>query len=505
MSKRCFHGQDFLYNDKETWSKHIEVEEMGDCDEFRKSVFVTAVKLDDDFPISIEKYSSWLRLLRVTAWCIRFIRNCRGRLTLRSQASQYLLSKGDINQARTILVRHVQKREFSEEYHALFSGKDIPKGSSIANLNPFLDLKKVLRVGGRLRNASIPYAAKHQFILPKKHHLSDLLIRDEHRRNAHAGSEYTLASLRQFVWIVGCRSRIKSIIRQCLMCKISRAKPRPTIMADLPLCRVAASSPPFFHTGVDFFGPLLVKILRSKAKRWGCIFTCMSTRATHLEVAESLSTDSFINVLRRFISRRGQPEHLYSDCGTNFKGADKELTECLKELNQSQIAVWTQRKGINWKFNPPEAPHMGGAWERMVRTVKVALKAILRDQIVNDFHLMTVFTEVEAIVNSRPLTAVSDDVNDLEALTPNHFLLGRSSQCLPISVVYEGDDCHRKRWRYVQWLADHFWQRWTREYLPELTRRNKWQNKARLPKVGELVVIKDTNCPRGSWPMTRVT
>ena len=147
---------------------------------------------------------------------------------------------------------------------------------------------------------------------------------------------------------------------------------------------------------------------------------------------------------------------------------------------------------------------MGSAWERMIRTVKTALKAILRDQIVNDFHLMTVFTEAEAIVNSRPLTAVSDDIDDLEALTPNHFLLGRASPCLPISIVYDGDSCHRKRWRYVQWLADHFWRRWKREYLPELTRRNKWQRKSKSLKVGDLVLIKDTNCPRGSWPMARV-
>ena len=502
--KRWFQGPGFLYNDKETWSSHIEVDELDECEEIRKSVLATAVKFSEDFPISIEKYSSWIRLLRVTAWCFKFIRNCRNRLTLRSQASQYLLSSRDINQAKTALVRHVQKSEFSEEYRALSLNDDIPKKSSIANLNPFLDLKKVIRVGGRLKHASIPYSAKHQIILPKKHHLSDLFIRDEHQRNAHAGGEYVLSSIRQSLWIVGCRSRIKSIIRQCLLCKMSRLKPAPTIMADLPPCRVTASSPPFFHTGVDFFDPLLVKVLRSKAKRWGCIFTCMSTRATHLEVAESLSTDSFIDVLRRFTSRRGQPQHLYSDCGTNFKGADKELTECLKELNQTQISNWAQSKGISWKFNPPEAPHMGGAWERMIRTVKTALKAILRDQIVNDFHLMTVFTEAEAIVNSRPLTAVSDDIDDLEALTPNHFLLSRATPCLPISNVYDGDSCHRKRWRYVQWLADHFWRRWKREYLPELTRRNKWQRKSKSLKVGDLVPIKDTNCPRGSWSMARV-
>ena len=130
---------------------------------------------------------------------------------------------------------------------------------------------------------------------------------------------------------------------------------------------------------------------------------------------------------------------------------------------------------------------MGGAWERMIRTVKVALKAILRDQIVTDFHLMTVFAEAEALVNSRPLIPISDDINDLEALTPNHFLLGRASLNLPITVVHNADSCHRKRWRYIQWLAEHFWRRWRREYLPELTRRNKWQRKLPSPNVGELV------------------
>ena len=306
-SKRWFNGPDFLYDDKSTWNDKTEVKELEHCDEFRKDITVATVKVLEDFPIIITKYSSLSRLLRVTATCLRFAKNCQNKVSPRSQASTHLLSKDDINRAYTVLIRHVQKTAFADEYQALLSGDDLPKNSSLANLNPFLDLKKVLRVGGRLKNASIPYTAKHQAILPSKHHLSDLFIRDEHLKSAHAGAEYVLASIRQHLWIIGCRGRTKSIIRQCFYCKILRTKPKVTIMADLPLCRVDDSSPAFYHTGVDFFGPLLVKVLRSKVKRWGCIFTCMSTRSIHLEVAESLSTDAFINVLRRFTSRRGHP------------------------------------------------------------------------------------------------------------------------------------------------------------------------------------------------------
>ncbi|XP_066917230.1 uncharacterized protein [Clytia hemisphaerica] len=216
-------------------------------------------------------------------------------------------------------------------------------------------------------------------------------------------------------------------------------------MADLPIDRIKTSTPPFFQTGVDFFGPIEVKILGSRIKRWGCIFTCLTTRAVHLEVAPSLSTDDFINVLERFINRRCNPDFILSDCGTNFQGTTNELKRELERMDQMKIDQSMRRRSITWKFNPPNAPYMGGAWERLVRSVKTSLKVILADQSVSDFTPITVFTEVEALATSRRLTNLSDDVNDLEPLTQSHFLIGRASNNLQPCVIYEKEMTFRKR------------------------------------------------------------
>ena len=217
-----------------------------------------------------------------------------------------------------------------------------------------------------------------------------------------------------------------------------------------------------------------------------------------------MTTDDFINVLKRFVNRRGNAKALYSDCGTNFKGAHKELKDCLMALNQIEIGQYAAQEDMEWHFNPPDAPHMGGAWERLVGCVKVALRNIVKERLVTDFQLMTLLTEVETIINSRPLTETSDDINDLEALTPNHFLLGRANRHLPMGVFTDHDLCSRKRWRQVQLLADHFWKRFRKEYLPSLTKRVKWNSEQRNSEIGDLVLLADSNAPRGQWKMARI-
>ena len=162
-------------------------------------------------------------------------------------------------------------------------------------------------------------------------------------------------------------------------------------------------------------------------KRYGVLFTCLTTRAVHIEIAHSLETDAFIMALRRMMARRGRPAHIWSDNGTNFVGADRELAEAMKHWNQVNITDQLSRDRIQWHFNPPASPHFGGAWERLVQSAKRALKAIAGNQCVNDETLLTFMAEVESLLNSRPITPVSSDPLDYEALIPNHFLLGRAS------------------------------------------------------------------------------
>ena len=233
----------------------------------------------------------------------------------------------------------------------------------------------------------------------------------------------------------------------------------------------------------------------------------MTVRCVHLEVVESLETDDFLNALQRFISRRQKPKKLFSDCGTNFKGAAKELKEELKKLNHEKVGEFCSIIEIEWYFNPPAAPHMGGAWERLVRTVKTSMKFILKNLVLTEFQLITFVTEVENIVNSRPLTQISEDPSDLTALTPNHLLKGFNNIDPLIygnSLKSNAEKIYRKRWKHIQVCLDHFWSRFRKEYIPTLTVRTRWVGEKKNLNVGEMVLL-ETNTPRGQWPLGVIT
>ena len=275
-------------------------------------------------------------------------------------------------------------------------------------------------------------------------------------------------------------------------------------MAKLPEDRITPLEPPFTYVGVDYFGPIEVKQGRSRVKGWGCLFTCFTVRAIHLEVAHRLNTDSMINALRRFINLRGYPKEIRSDCSSNFTKADKELKDAVDEWNQQTISGFCAQRGIEWIFNPPGASHMGGPWERMIRSVRQILKALFKEQVACEEVLSTVLTEATNILNSRPLTRNSDDPMDEELLTPNHLLQLRPCASLP-SGIFEKEDLHcRRQWRQAQYLANLFWKQWIKEYLPTLQERKKWNEPRENLKVGELVLLADKNYPRGQWPLARV-
>ncbi len=235
------------------------------------------------------------------------------------------------------------------------------------------------------------------------------------------------------------------------------------------------------------------------------IFTCMTSRAVHLEVAHSLTTDSCINAIRRFMCPHGQVSNLRSDNGTNFVGAERELREALRNLDHSKIQSALARRGIEWTFNPPAGSHHGGAWEQIIRLIRKVLYSILKQQNVDDESFCTVLCEVEAILNNRPITKLSDDPNDLETLTPNHILLLKVKPLLPAGLFNENDLYIKRRWRQVQCLSDLFWKRWVREYLPLLQERQKWTKPRKNFTVNDIVIIMDPSAPRSSWLMGRVT
>ena len=377
------------------------------------------------------------------------------------------------------------------------------KSSSIYRLDPFVD-DGLLRVGGRLSRSSMPEETKHPIILPKDGSVSVLLMHQLHENINHSGRSYMLSKLRQRYWIIKANTLARSIINKCVTCRRQRAKIGNQKMADLPADRVTPDEPPFTHVGMDYFGPFEVKQGRSAVKRYGVIFTCLNLRAVHIEIAHTLDTDSCINAILRFIARRGQVKRIRSDNGTNLVGSNRELKHQIEQWNSSKIGKAMQQHHVDWAFNTPVASHQGGVWERQIRTIRKVLEGLLKTQRLDDESLRTLMCEVEATINGRPITRVSDDPDDLEALTPNHLLLLKVKPNLPPGVFDERDNYTRRRWKQVQYLADLFWKRWTKEYLPELQARQRWCTSKVNFSVGDVVLVVDSSAPRNSWPLGRI-
>ena len=253
-----------------------------------------------------------------------------------------------------------------------------------------------------------------------------------------------------------------------------------------------------------YFGPFLVAVGKRVEKRWGAIFTCLTTRAINLEIAHSLNTASCIMAIRRFIARRGTPLEIISDRGTNFVGASRELGAALKSVNQEELMTAFCGPNMKWTFNPPGAPHFGGCWERLVRSVKSVLEKFDLPRRPTDEVLASTFTEIETIINSRPLTYVPLDNEMAGPITPNHLLLGSSNGSKPSNALHEGPAAVKSGWKAVQLNADIFWKKWVAEYLPTLTRRTKWFQPVRPIQEGDIVIVVDNTLPRNSWPKGRV-
>ena len=334
----------------------------------------------------------------------------------------------------------------------------------------------------------------------RKHHAVELFLRNEHKDNQHEGTEH----VRNIVQMKIMNALI-SIKNKCVTCRKGRAQTIAPVMADLPEERLDASTD-FTNVGVDYFGPFIVKMGRRNDKRWCCLFTCLTMRVVHIEVVPKLDTDSCLNAIMRFIARRGKPSTIISDNGTNLIGAEREFAEYVAAWIKEGIEEHLIQRGIRWKFNPPAAHHFGGVWERLVRSCRKAMYAVLGNRSVTEDVLSTLMCIVEQTLNARPLTPVSSDVNDLEALTPNHFLLGNRNVCLPYLPFAEEFVDYQKLFQQTQADANLIWDRFRNEYLPTLNKRQKWRSTANETlKEGDLVWFIEDSDKRGYYNPGRFT
>ena len=443
----------------------------------------------------IERFSCRNKLLRSVAWLIKFNeylkqkKRNKDNLTVEKQ-----LSVQDIKTAELKVIRCMQRDVFAAEIRSLLDKRSVSSTSPLYNLCVTYE-DNLIKVGGRLQDTKMNIE-KHPIVLGQ-HQLTDMIIRHCHESNGHVGVNHCLSLLQNDYYILKGYSNVKRVVTGCLQCKRQKKKPCQQQMAPLPQERTDFENPPFTSVGVDYFGPLMVKHGRGTAKRYGCIFSCLSTRAVHIEISHSMDSDSFLMALHRFIARRGKPAKIFSDNGRNFVGAEKELRQAIKELNSKKVNDALLIEAIEWHFIPPHAPHMGGVWERLVRSVKTVLKSLVKQELLTDEQLVSFVCEVEKVLNDRPLTVVSSDPRDATPITPNHLLLLKGNSSGPTTAT----NYVKRRWEVIHKIANRFYSRYIREYLPLLQQRPKWQKEQENIRVNDIVLVVDENLPRGQWPL----
>ena len=448
------------------------------------------------------------------AWCRR------GGRTLRSDSGRvagFSLSSSDLDAGERMLILAIQRRAFGEVMDGLVSlgvhshdtrveGKRV--GTKLARLNPFVDGEGLLRCGGRLARAKgLSFEERFPLILPRADPNVDALILLAHAEAFHAGVDHVLGDLRRRFWILSGRQTVRRVVLGCVKCQMLFKEPMSQKMAPLPEVRVSRPGSPFECTGVDVFGPFEVKIAgRAMHKVWVALFTCMAVRAVHFEVLRDMSASTFINALIRFRARRPGVRRLFSDNGTNFSSADKEIRACVEAWNR-ESADELAMQGLSWTFIPPLSPHYGGVWERCVKSAKRHLTAMLAKEGVHIEVFTTVLVKAESIMNHRPLTRVGADVRDCEPLTPMHFLapgvfLHSSDELLP--PCPPDANTLRYSWKRSWSLIEGFWKRWSRDYVSALQARPKWRRTEPDLKVGDVVLLVDQQLRRGDWRLGMV-
>ncbi|XP_065088816.1 uncharacterized protein LOC135710229 [Ochlerotatus camptorhynchus] len=459
------------------------------------------------------RYSSLTRLTRIAAYCRRFVRYCRANLAgFHLQAIPYLTS-AELLQAQEGLVKVVQNECFSQEIAMLQARCEADlKKSPLRTLNPFIH-DDVLLVGGRLNHSSYSFTRKHPMLLPAAHPFTSLLVDSVHKQLLHAGPRAMIAHIREQYWPLNLRNLARRHVKSCLRCYRTRPQAEHQLMGQLPKVRITPARA-FLNTGVDFCGPVWLKVPVRRTKpappirAYVAVFVCMATKAVHLELVGDLSSEAFIATLKRFVARRGKPIALFCDNATNFKGADRELRDLCKQLNDQQlrlkIASFCAESSIQFNFIPANAPTFGGLWEAAVKAFKHHFRRVVGLESLSSDVMCTILCQIESCLNSRPLTALSEDPSDTEALTPGHFLVGSALQSIPKPDFAQVPNNRLSLWQEVQRRTQTFWKLWSADYLHQLQQRSKHYYRQPNVLVGKLVLLKDDNLPPLRWSMGRI-
>lgn len=499
-----WHGPAFLLNGSDEWPTS-QIVPITNIPEARKENITLSFKILNDYDI-FESYSTYHKLLRVVAFILRFIYNCKSKNKIKG-----FLSTKELDDAKVRLCKIVQQQSFPIELKMLQNSKIVKTNSKLYTLNPFLDSDGLIRVGGRLLNSNLSFDHKYPIVLPSKHKFTRLLIKHVHHKYLHAGAQFVLSQIRSQFWPINGKSEVRSVLRQCITCFKVKPPEIAQLMSGLPEARVTVSRP-FTYCGVDYTGPYLIKDgkLRNRMliKAYFCIFICLATKAVHVEIVTDLTTEGFLNSFKRFTSRRGLCKRICSDNAKNFVGADnylKQIHELIENISKDQQCHnYFLEHHVEWDFIPARSPHFGGIWEAAVKSFKYHIKRVIGDQHLTYEQLLTVVTQIESVLNSRPILPLSNDPTDLLALTPGHFLIGSSLVAVPQEDVTEISHNRLNHFKQLQQLVQNFWTRWSRDYLHTLQQRAKWCKVNDNIKIDALVLLKEDNVPPMQWRMGRV-
>jgi hypothetical protein len=467
-------------------TEEAQVEETVPTSVEEEEVRETLISVSPRDPVvfNTERWGKLTKAIRVAAWCLRFFHNVKAR----AAKSRDDLSFAELEEAKNSLLRAEQRRAFPQEVDDLAKGATVSSKSKIAKLSPYMGEDGLLRVKGRLDEAEMSYDGKHPIIVPRSH-LAVLLVRFHHELLKHAGVNAMLTSLRDQYWIVGARRIAKRVKRQCVSCQKQDALHAQAPVAPLHKMRVTEART-FSIVGMDHAGPLYCADVSGKF--YILLFTCAVTRAVHLELVQSLNLQDCMSAIRRFIARRGMPTTVWSDNAKTFVAASQTMLQTFGSL------------APQWNYIVPRSPWWGGWWERLVKSVKSALKKSVGKRRLTRVELETSLHEVEACINSRPLTFVGDEISDRSPLTPAQFLIGKgnmyqSDRTEDEDVRISGQDL-RNRAAARNMVLEQFWSVWSKEYIRTLP---QWRgcDAAQSPVVGDLVLIREDGCPRMLWPV----
>ena len=407
------------------------------------------------------------------------------------------------------LFKIAQKESFIDEINSIKKNQEVKMGSSLYKLLPYIDDKGTLRAQTRIPNNDenvkrFTLDKINPIILPREHHLTKLIILKYHDSMAHHNEKTVVVNLIQRFYIPKIKRTVNSAIKSlCFMCRISKAKPKAPRMGDVPSHRLAYFLPAFSYVIVDLLGPILVKVTRNiRAKRYILVYSCLTTRALHLELIESLDADATLRALQNTFNLRGVPIRICSDNGTNFTASSRILKESHASWNKKLLKKGAIIHPIQWYFSPAKAPHFNGSVERVVGLVKVALKNIksyfdTNHVIYDDFGLKSVLCEIINMINSRPVAILSEHSDEHIILTPNFFIMGRqNAQSVPPETIVPKS--LTQQWKDIKMMSNILWEKWLKEYLPVLTSREKWIQKATPLQIGDVVITADPSIAN-SW------